>query len=49
MGDISLKIKSDFVQAERDFQTLQSTSESARLKMIKIILTFFKKILSGKK
>lgn len=33
MADLSLRIKSDFEQAERDFKALQSLSESARATM----------------
>lgn len=33
MADLSLRIKSDFEQAERDFKSLQSSSESARATM----------------
>ena len=33
MADLSLRIKSDFEQAERDFKALQSSSESARATM----------------
>ena len=40
MANISLTIKSDFAQAERDFRTLMGTSEEARAKIEKFQQSF---------